>query len=330
VEAFEANFASYLGVTHCAGVGNGFDALVLCLRALGIGPGDEVLVPSHTYTASWLAVSAVGATIVPVEPDLATYNIECGNLEGQISEKTRAVIPVHLYGQSCDMEELMRVAQAHNLYVIEDNAQAHGATFNGKRTGSFGNCNASSFYPVKILGALGDGGAVTTRDTRLIETVKALRNHGAVQRPYHEHVGINSRLDEIQAAVLNIKLKAIDRLIRERQELAASYLTSLKAIGDLTMPVTAPNCTHVYHLFVIRTSTRDKMASFLRQRNIETSVHYPLPPHMQKAYSSLGHSKGSFPIAEEISNTCLSLPLWPGMTQNQLQWVCDSIRAFFQ
>ena len=330
VASFEQNFAKYLGVAHCAGVGNGFDALVLCLKALGVGRGDEVLVPSHTYIATWLAVSAVGATIVPVEPDPRTYNINCAKLDALISKKTRAVIPVHLYGQSCEMGEILKIARARNLFVIEDNAQAHGAMFGSKRTGSMGDCNATSFYPVKILGALGDGGAVTTMNNELIGIIRGLRNHGAAQRPHHEYVGVNSRLDEVQAAVLNVKLRAIDRLIRERQALAASYIKYLTGIGDLILPVTAPNCTHVYHLFVIRTSRRNDLAAFLRQRNIETAVHYPLAPHMQKAYSSLGYSAGSFPIAEEISDTCLSLPLWPGMTQDQLQWVCESIKAFWK
>jgi dTDP-4-amino-4,6-dideoxygalactose transaminase len=330
VEAFEVNYAKYLGVTHCAGVGNGFDALVLCLRALGIRPGDEVLVPSHTYIATWLAVSAVGATIVPVEPDVATCNIDCAKLESLITKKSRAVIPVHLYGQSCDMGQIVSIARSHDLFIIEDNAQAHGAMFRDQKTGSIGDCNATSFYPVKILGALGDGGAVTTKNSALIEDVRAMRNHGATQRPYHDHTGINSRLDEIQAAVLNVKLKIMDRLVRERQELAAFYLKALQGIGDLILPVTRQECTHVYHLFVIRTSRRDKLAAFLRQKGIETAVHYPLAPHMQKAYASLGCTASSFPIAKEISETCLSLPLWPGMAQDQLDWVCDSIKVFWK
>jgi dTDP-4-amino-4,6-dideoxygalactose transaminase len=326
---FEADYARFTGTGYCAGVASGLDAITLSLRALGIQVGDEVIVPSHTFIATWLAVSAVGATIVPVEPDLATYNIDCGKIEAAITGKTRAIIPVHLYGQSCDMRAVMAIAARHKLLVVEDNAQAHGARFNGRNTGSFGHCNATSFYPVKNLGALGDAGAVTTADREIFERVISLRNYGAVSKSVYEATGVNSRLDELQAAVLQVKLGFVERWNEERAAIARTYAAQLKGVGDLIIPATVRDCTHVYHQFVIRTSKRDALREYLSNEGVGTMIHYPVPPHLQNAYASLGFRKGSLPVAEEIAASCLSLPVWPGMTDDQVEFVIRSIREFW-
>lgn len=326
VESFEQTYAAYNKVSDCVGVSNGLDALFLSLKALGVGPGDEVIVPSNTYIATFLAVSYTGATPVPVEPRIDTYNINPDRIEAAITSRTKAIMPVHLYGQCCEMGAIMKIAEKHGLYVVEDNAQAQGASYNGKPAGSFGQINGTSFYPGKNLGALGDAGAVTTNDALLAQKVKVLRNYGSQKKYYNEVIGYNMRLDELQAAFLSVKLKYLEEWTRQRQEIACYYNEALKGVGDLVLPVTAAGCTHVYHLYVVRTSKRDALRQHLEANGIGTMIHYPVPPHLQEAYIDLGYAKGSFPVAEEIAETCLSLPIWPGMAVDHVAAIADAIK----
>ncbi len=328
LEAFEKEYAAFNQVSYAIGVSNGLDALHLALKALGIGAGDEVLVPSNTYIATLLAVSYVGATPVLVEPDSATYNISPSNIEKAITHKTKAIMPVHLYGQACEMEAIMALANAHNLFVVEDNAQAHGASFKGKLTGSWGHVNGTSFYPGKNLGALGDGGAVTTNDAELAKKVYMLHNYGSEKKYHNEVIGFNMRLDEMQAAFLSVKLRHLKEWTIQRQQIAQWYDEKLQGIGDLILPVTPPDATHVYHLYVIRSSKRDALQKYLAENGIGTLIHYPIPPHLQPAYQSLGFRKGDFPIAEELAATCLSLPIWPGMREAEVEKVVGCINEF--
>lgn len=326
---FEAAYATFNEVTQTIGVSNGLDALYLALKALEIGEGDEVIVPSNTYIATALAVSYTGATPIFVEPDIRTYNISPENIEKAITPKTKALMPVHLYGQACEMEAIMAIAKQHNLFVIEDNAQAHGAKFNGKITGSFGHLNGVSFYPGKNLGALGDAGAVTTNDNELAEKVRCLRNYGSKVKYNNELIGHNMRLDEIQAAFLSVKLKHLEAFTAQRVQLAELYNRELQNIGDIILPHVHPQATHAYHLYVIRTKQRDQLQQFLNDNGIGTLIHYPIPPHLQKAYAHLGYAKGDFPIAEELADTSLSIPMWPGMTEDQVKYVSEVIGRFF-
>lgn len=328
-EEFEKQYASFTGVSFCAGVGSGLDAISISLKAIGIGPNDEVIVPANTCIPTWMAVSAVGARIVPVEPDIDTYNIDPKKIRAAITKATRAIIPVHLYGQACDMTSIGKIASEHNLAIIEDNAQGHGAEHRGKRTGSFGIINATSFYPTKNLGAIGDGGAITTNDKSLYERVRMLRNYGSREKNLNDEPAGNSRLDELQAAVLTLKLAMLSKWNEQRQLLASIYLKGLKGIGDLMLPATSAGSTHVYHLFVIRTSKRDALRDHLEKLGIHTIIHYPVPPHLQKAYVNSGYRKGSFPVTESISNTVLSLPLWPGMKKAEVNRVISAIRSFY-
>jgi len=329
VARFEEEYAAFSSTQACIGVANGLDALHLALRVLDIKAGDEVIVPSNTYIATWLAVSYVGATPVPVEPRIDTGNIDPTRIEAAITSRTRAVMPVHLYGQACEMTAIMSIARQYNLHVVEDNAQAQGATYAGKITGSFGDANATSFYPGKNLGALGDAGAVTTDKAELAQRLLALRNYGSQQKYYNEVIGYNSRLDELQAAILSVKLPFLVDWTRQRQELAAAYHLRLADVPDLHLPVVADAATHVYHLYVVRTAARDALQQFLLARGIETLIHYPIPPHLQQAYRPLNMKPGSFPVAEELAATCLSLPLWPGMQVSQVEYICARIRNFF-
>jgi dTDP-4-amino-4,6-dideoxygalactose transaminase len=330
VKHFEQAYATFNQVAYCVGVANGLDALVLALRTLNIGPGDEVLVPSNTYIATWLAVTQVGAIPVAVEPELATSNIDPTQLENAITPRTRAIMPVHLYGQACRMDEIIAIAERHNLYVVEDNAQAQGAAFGGQLTGSFGQINGTSFYPGKNLGALGDAGAVTTGDAVLAQRVRVLRNYGSQQKYYNDEVGYNSRLDELQAAVLQTKLPYLIGWTAQRQQIAAWYDQYLASLPGLRLPTVALGATHVYHLYVVHTPQRDALQQYLTERHIGTLIHYPVPPHQQQAYANLGLSAGTFPIAEELAATCLSLPMWPGMSEEQVQVVSQAIRSFYQ
>jgi dTDP-4-amino-4,6-dideoxygalactose transaminase len=329
LSAFEQEYSHFNMVQHTIGVANGLDALILSLKALNIGVGDEVVVPSNTYIASWLAISYVGAIPIPVEPRIGTYNINPEFIEAAITIRTKAIMPVHLYGQICEMEAIMAIAERHNLLVIEDNAQSQGATYRGKLSGSWGHCNATSFYPGKNLGALGDGGAVTTNDADLARKLSIVRNYGSEKKYYNEVKGINSRLDELQAAFLSIKLEQLAADNVKRNSVAALYTEQLHGVGDLQLPVLANGATSVYHLYVIRTSKRDELLKFLAEKEIGTMIHYPVPPHLQDAYSDLGYVKGDFPIAEEIAETCLSLPIWPGITRANIDCISVALNDFF-
>jgi dTDP-4-amino-4,6-dideoxygalactose transaminase len=330
VKKFEQDYAAFNATKYSIGVSNGLDALHIALRALEIGEGDEVIVPSNTFIATVLAVSYVGATPVFVEPNLDTYNIDVTKIAAAITPKTKAIMPVHLYGQCCEMDAIMEISKKHNLYIIEDNAQSQGATYNGKLTGSWGDLNGTSFYPGKNLGALGDAGAVTTDNHALYEKVSALRNYGSTKKYENDLVGFNMRLDECQASFLSIKLKYLKDWTIQRQQIAQWYTEGLSNIPNIVLPKIAYNATHVFHLYVIRTSFRLELQSFLSGKGIGSLIHYPIPPHLQKAYKHLGFEAGDFPIAEEIADTCLSLPLYPGMKKEEVLIVVNLIREFFR
>lgn len=322
---FENEYAQLNQTKYAVGVSNGLDALILSLRALNIGVGDEVILPSNTYIATALAVSHVGATPVFVEPRMETYNINPELIPQAITKKTKAIMPVHLYGQACEMDSIMTIAKENNLFVIEDNAQSHMSSYSGKLTGSFGDINGTSFYPGKNLGALGDAGAITTNNESLALKVKTLRNYGSSVKYYNEEIGYNNRLDELQAAFLRVKLNYLEEWTKKRKEIAKWYEESLSYRNDLILPFTYEKANHVYHLFVVRTQNRDKLQKQLENKGIQTMIHYPVPPHLQLAYKHLGYIEGDFPIAEEISKTCLSLPLWPGMSENVVSYICENI-----
>lgn len=330
VEEFENRFASYCCTDHCIGVGNGLDAIKLSLLALNIGEGDEVIVPANTYIATVLAVSHTGAIPVFVEPNVKTYNIDPKKIEKSISKKTKAIIPVHLYGQPCEMDKIMSIAENYNLYVIEDNAQAQGATFKNKLTGSFGSINATSFYPTKNLGALGDAGAITTNDEKLMERCRSLRNYGSLHKNYNDEIGYNSRLDELQAGVLSIKLSYLNKWNQERRKIASWYKELLGGVERLILPVEINRAESVFHLFVIRMNNRDGLKKYLEKKNVQTMIHYPIPSHLQKAYKYLLYKEGRFPISEELSETSLSLPIFVGMTKNQVVYISDLIIEFMK
>jgi dTDP-4-amino-4,6-dideoxygalactose transaminase len=308
VEQFEQEFAKYCEVEHCVGVGNGLDALHLILRAYGIGQGDEVIVPSNTYIATWLAASYAGATPIPVEPDLRTYNLDPSKIEAAITSRTKAIIVVHLYGQPADMDGINAIAKKHNLKVIEDAAQAHGARYKGKRVGSLGDAAGFSFYPGKNLGAIGDGGAVTTNDDELAKKIRILGNYGSKVKYHNEVKGYNSRLDELQAAFLREKLKKLDEWNVCRKIIAAEYLSQLVGC-NLVLPHVPKWADPVWHLFVVRSLQRDCLQKRLSESNVATMIHYPIPPHLQPAYDELNYKQGDFPISEKIANQCLSLPI---------------------
>jgi dTDP-4-amino-4,6-dideoxygalactose transaminase len=330
VKQFEQEYAAFNQVAHSVGISNGLDALHIALKTLGIGEGDEVIVPSNTYIATVLAISYVGATPVFVEPKIETYNIDSDKIVSAIGPKTKAIMPVHLYGQSCEMDKIMDIAHQYNLFVIEDNAQSQGASFNQKLTGTWGQINGTSFYPGKNLGALGDAGAVTTNDAQLAKSAAILRNYGSEKKYYNEVIGHNMRLDECQAAFLSVKLRHLESWTKQRQSIAALYTEGLQAVGNLVLPFTHPQATHVYHLYVVRTSRRDELQQYLAGQGIGCLIHYPIPPHLQEAYQSLGFKKGDFPIAESIADTCLSLPMWPGMTTEMVNYIVAHINKFFK
>lgn len=325
---FEKEYAEYCGTQYCIGVGNGLEALHLILRAYGIGEGDEVIVPSNTYIATWLAVNYVGATPIPVEPILETYNIDPSRLVDAISPRTKAIIAVHLYGQPADMDAINLVATKYNLKVIEDAAQAHGAQYKGRCTGSLGDAAGFSFYPGKNLGALGDAGAVTTNDPELAERISVLRNYGSHEKYHNEIKGYNSRLDELQAAFLREKLKLLDIHNSLRTEIANEYKTQLKDLSILTLPDIEEWAVSVWHLFVIRCDNRDILAKELKEKGIDTMIHYPIAPHLQPAYKDMGIMEGGLPISEKIHREVVSLPIWPGMTTNQVETVIKEIRRY--
>ena len=327
VEAFEREFAAFVGSNHCVGVGNGLDAIELDLRALGVGPGDEVIVPSNTYIATWLAVTRLGALVVPVEPDRETYNLDPGGVEAAITPRTRAIVAVHLYGHPADMDPLLEIARTHGIKVVEDAAQAHGARYRGRPVGSLGDAAAWSFYPAKNLGALGDAGAVTTNDPDVADRVRVLRNYGSRTKYVNEVPGVNSRLDELQAAVLRVKLPLLDEWNQRRRRVAARYLDGLRGTA-LRLASTAPGADPVWHLFVVRSDARDRLQEHLTKNGVQTLIHYPIPPHRQAAYTDLGYTVGAFPIAERIHRECLSLPIGPHLTEAQAGDVIDAVRSF--
>ncbi len=325
--AFEKAFAEFCGVRGCVGVGNGLDALMLVLKAWDIGEGDEVIVPSNTYIATALAVTYVGAKPVFVEPDIRTFNIDPAKIEAAVSSRTKAIIPVHLYGQPCDMEPIMAMAKKHGLYVLEDCAQAHGATYRGQKIGSFGDAAGFSFYPGKNLGALGDAGAVVSNDEVLMEKVRALGNYGSDYKYHHIYKGNNSRLDELQAAFLAAKLPHLDRMNEERKRIAGLYLEGIRN-PLVTLPYVPEYAQPVWHIFGIRCHRRDALESYLKERGIGTNKHYPIPMHLQPCYQGLGFRQGDFPIAEKISATQLSLPMYYGMTDEEVAYVVGAINRF--
>ena len=325
VSAFEAEFAQYCGVRHCIGVANGLEALELILRALAIGPGDEVLVPSNTYVATWLAVSNVGARPIPVEPDLSTYNMDPGRISASITARTRAILVVHLYGQACDMDPIKRIALERNLAVIEDAAQAHGASYKSHRVGALGDAAGFSFYPSKNLGAIGDGGAVTTNDDQLADRVRVLRNYGSRRKYESELRGMNSRLDELQAAFLRVKLAVLDEWNDRRRRIAQWYLQELADL-PIVLPHVPAWADPVWHIFAVRSERRDQLQRDLQKQGVQTLIHYPTPPHLQPAYSDLGFGPNSFPISERIHRQVLSLPMGPHLKTEQQDQVLMAIR----
>lgn len=328
VEAFEQEYAAYCGSKFCVGVGNCLDALHLVLRAWHLGAGHEVIVPSNTYIATWLAVTYAGAVPVPVEPDPRTYNLDPARVESAITNRTRAIMPVHLYGQPADIDPIMTVAANHGLKVIEDNAQAQGARYKGRRTGSLGHAAGHSFYPTKNLGAFGDAGAVTTDDPELADRVRILRNYGSRVRYQNEVPGYNSRLDELQAAFLRVKLKKLDEWNERRRRIAKYYLAELgPRTSKLELPYVPSWAEPVWHLFVVRHPERDALEQDLTAAGIGTLIHYPVPPHLSGAYASAGFRKGAYPVAEEIASTVLSLPMGPHLNREAQEAVCASVRA---
>jgi dTDP-4-amino-4,6-dideoxygalactose transaminase len=316
LEGFEQEFAAYCGSKHCVGVGNGLEALHLILRAWDIGKSDEVIVPSNTYIATWLAASYAEATPVPVEPDARTCNIDPARIEAAITPRTKAIMPVHLYGQPADMDPIMAIAQKHGLKVIEDDAQAQGARYKGRRTGSLGHAAGHSFYPGKNLGAFGDGGAITTDDPALADRVRTLRNYGSRKKYYNDLKGYNSRLDEMQAAFLRVKLKKLDEWNQRRAKIAAQFQQKLRVAG-LTLPHVPSWAEPVWHLYVVQHERRDALQQKLTEAGIGTLIHYPVPPHLSGAYADMKLPDGSFPIAEKLSRTVLSLPMGPHLTPAQ-------------
>lgn len=325
LQAFEAQFSAYCGADHCVGVANGLDALTLILDGLGIGSGDEVIVPAHTFIATWLAVSRVGAKPVPVDCDPATCNVDPKAFAAAVTSRTRAIIAVHLYGAPADMQPLLAACRHFGIHLIEDAAQAHGARYDGRRAGSLGVAAGFSFYPTKNLGALGDGGAVVTSDAALAARLRLLRNYGSERKYEHQLPGYNSRLDELQAAVLSVKLRNLDRLNAHRQQIAARYQAGLAGLQGVTLPAVPEKGEAVWHLYAIRHPRRDEMMRLLDVEGIQTLIHYPAPPHLQPAYARLSYAAGAFPVAESIAQTTLSLPIWPGMADAQIEAVIAAV-----
>ncbi len=325
---FEQEYADYCGTKHCVGVANGLDALSLALRALDIGPSDEVIVPANTYIATWLAVSHVGATPVPVEPVEATYNMDPALIEAAITPRTRAILPVHLYGQAADIPAIKAIAERHGLAILEDGAQAHGAEYHGVRIGTGDSLVAWSFYPGKNLGAIGDGGGVTTGDPAIADRLAMLRNYGSRVKYHNDVIGYNSRLDELQAAMLRVKLRALDAENARRKEIAARYLDGLRG-ANVILPTVPDWADPVWHLFVVRHADRDGLAARLKADGIATMIHYPVPPHLQPAYRDAGYAEGSLPLTERIHREVLSLPIFPELAAAEQQFVVEGICQFF-
>ena len=327
VEQFEEDYARYCGAAHAVGVANGLDALHLALRAMDVGPGDEVIVPSNTYIATWLAVSQCGATPVPVEPDARTYNIDPALIEAAITPRTKVILPVHLYGQPANMDEILAIARKHGLRVLEDGAQAHGARYKGERLGAHGDAVAWSFYPGKNLGAMGDGGAVTTDDAQLAERIRVLRNYGSREKYVNEVQGYNSRLDSLQAAILSVKLAHLDEWNARRSAVAECYRQNLAGCG-LTLPYVPGWAEPVWHLYVVQHPQRDALQKALAVSGVGTLIHYPIPPHQQQAYAANGFAGDAFPIASRMANEVLSLPMGPHLGFEDQDQVIAALTAF--
>lgn len=327
VEEFEYEYATFSGTKYCVGVANGLEALILILRAYEIGEGDEVIIPSNTYIATALAISAVGASPIFVEPVLDTFNIDPKSIESAITKYTKAIMPVHLYGNPSDMLPINKIAKKYSLKVIEDNAQSQGAIYRGRKTGALGDASATSFYPGKNIGALGDSGAITTNSKEIATRIKVLRNYGSEKKYHNEVKGMNSRLDELQASVLRVKLKYLEEWNKDRQRVATRYLKFIK--NDLvTLPTVMQHSTHVWHQFVIRTEKRDELQNFLLKNGIETMIHYPIAIHKQKAYKEYSHLRGKLSLAEEVADTVLSLPIYPFMPEQKQDLVIEAINKF--
>ena len=328
VEKFEEEFAKYIGTKYSLGIDNGLNALVIAFRALGIGQGDEVLVQGNTFIASVMGITMNGAIPIFIEPD-DFDNINVDLLEEKITEKTKAICVVHLYGQTAKMDKIMEIAKKHNLYIVEDCAQSHGSLFDNKMSGSFGDISCFSFYPGKNLGCFGDGGAVATNNEELYNKMKMLRNYGSSKKYHNDEVGYNARLDELQAGLLRIKLSHLNKLTKEREKIALRYLKEIKN-ENIILPKIRNHSTSVWHLFVIKTANRNKLQSYLEEHGIGTVIHYPIPPHLSKAYEYLGYKKGDFPITEEYAEKVLSLPLYNGMTEEEQSYVIEVINKYEQ
>lgn len=326
VERFEREFADFIGSKYCAGLNSGLDALILAFRALNIGARDEVIVPANTYIASVLGITENGATPIFVEPD-EYYNLDANRIEEKITDRTKAILVVHLYGQASNMGKIRDIADKYNLYLIEDCAQSHGAKFNGKTTGTWGDIGCFSFYPTKNLGAFGDSGAIVTNNQEICEKMKMLRNYGSKVKYHNEILGVNSRLDEIQAALLSVKLSHYNELRRERELIANRYLKDIKN-ENIILPQVRENCEHVWHLFVVRVENRKKFQEYLMKNEIGTQIHYPIPPHLSEAYKYLGYKEEDLPTTEEYANTVVSLPLYEGMTEEEINYVIETINEY--
>lgn len=329
LEVFENKFAEYLGVKHCIGVASGTDALYLSLLALGINSGDEVLVPANTFVATAYAVLFANAKPVLVDCNLESSNIDTSAIEKKITKKTKAIIPVHLYGQPVEMSQLKKIANKYSLKILEDACQSHGAYYKDKKTGNLGDIAAFSFYVTKNLGAFGDAGAITTNSTSLAKKLKQLREYGEVSRYIYNTIGINSRLDSLQASILTVKLRHLDQWNKKRKKIAAYYTDRLQNLSDVITPITIPNVEHVYHLYVIRTKKRNQLMKYLAQKGIQAAIHYPIPLHLQKSLQFLGYKKGDFPHTEQLADEILSLPIYPQLSSEQQDFIISNIEFFF-
>ncbi len=326
VQEFEKEFSSYIGSDYCVGLASGLDALILAFRALNIGAGDEVIVQANTYIASVMGISMNGATPIFVEPD-EFYNIDSNKIEEKITNKTKAILVVHLYGQATNMEHILDICKRYDLRLVEDCAQSHGAKYSEKMTGSFGDIGCFSFYPSKNLGAFGDAGAITTNNKKIADNIRILRNYGSEKRYHNKTVGYNSRLDELQAGLLRVKLSHIDELQREREFIANRYLTEIKN-SNIKLPLVNKNCTSVWHLFILRVENRSRFIQYLNENEIGNLVHYPIPPHLSEAYSYLGYKEGSFPVTEDYANKVISIPIFNGMNNEEIDYVITMINKF--
>jgi dTDP-4-amino-4,6-dideoxygalactose transaminase len=329
VTEFEVNFARFSNTRHAVGLASGLDALRLCLKACGVEAGDEVIVPANTFIATPLAASETGARIVLVDCDPDTWQIDASQLEAAITSRTKAIMPVHLYGMPADMDPVLEVARKHHLSVIEDAAQAHGALYKGKPCGSLGDAACFSFYPAKNLGACGDGGLATTNDEKIAAYLRQVRNYGQAKKYHHVVKGCNSRLDTLQAAILDAKLKHLPEWNAARAQNAAAIRERLSGVGDLKFQKHLPDCTHVYHLLVATTADRDGIRDWLTKHDIESGIHYPVPVHWQECYLDLGYSKGAFPNAEHEASHCFSFPMYPEMTEAQIEYLCSVVKNYF-